>query len=249
MTPEQIAKVRQHTLAVLGEHFTKEKFVDISRWNWNKPVDFNKLKGLNIKGLAIKATEGAHIVDSAYHKAYAGAKAAGLRVSPYLFYRPQESIAEQVALFVKTVGQLAPDDLIPTIDLERATPDIAAKHDNELLDEIIARLKTAFGKLPLIYTSRRYCEQEGITTGGQCWGWMVDYQSHKDFKVAPQWVGHVAAIQIGFCNNLDGIEGDVDWDLLLVPWQTLALFDAPVTLPLIDTIPLSAPAPVPPDLR
>lgn len=248
MTEEQKAHLRQHTIATRALYPKLKEFPDFSLWNGE--IDFVKVKSFSDVAF-LKASEGAKIRDPRYKKYYKAAKAAGLRVSAYLFYRPGDDIDAQVELYCEQVGELAADDLAPTLDAERATPDLTAAQDNDRFSRIIRKLEDRFGVKPTIYSSRRYCEQEGITAGGDCFWWVVDYVNKSGWKV-PKHVPRekVFGVQIGFKPGVPGCEGDVDCSLAFLPWEAIALHPRkvpPVVYPL-DTSALDAPFVMPADL-
>lgn len=73
------------------------KIIDISKHNWNAPIDFKKVRADGISGVIIRAGYGRLISqkDKPFETAYAGAKAAGLNVGAY-WYSYADTAADAV---------------------------------------------------------------------------------------------------------------------------------------------------------
>jgi lysozyme len=216
-------QVRAHTLSVLdGAPPAWGRMIDVSMYNG--AIDWRRVANdAGLCAVSIKATEGARIVDPRFARNWSEAGAAGLRRAPYLFYRPSEDPTAQVDLFAKTVGKLDPRDLRPVVDLERATPELSAQLDNQHLQALINLLSDRYKAPPIIYTSRRYCLAEGITVGGECSLWDVDYVHGAGALLLPsQWTDWAIA-QVGFAPGVPGIATDVDRDLVKVPIESLSI--------------------------
>ena len=126
------------------------KGIDVSRYQ--KSINWQKVKGAGMKFVYIKATEGATYTDPYFVRNYKGARAAGIPVGVYHFFRMTSSAQEQFAHFKRTVAGRKMD-LIPMIDIEvtdsRSKAAIQAR-----LDELIALFKKEYGCLPMIYSSQ-----------------------------------------------------------------------------------------------
>jgi GH25 family lysozyme M1 (1,4-beta-N-acetylmuramidase) len=94
----------------------KPKGIDVSAHQGN--IDWTKVKDSGYQFAFLKATEGIDWVDSKFAEYRDGARNAGLKVGYYHFFRPNDTVKEQVDNFVKTVGKVEPDALRVVIDTE-----------------------------------------------------------------------------------------------------------------------------------
>jgi len=221
LTPEQKARVRRQTTAKLARHFTDYAHViDISTHqggpiNWQAVKDFG-----NLAGVYTKATQGERIKDARFKANWGGAKSVGLPRGAYLFYEPEQDPVRQCDLF-SAVVDVEPGDLIPCVDLERASPELPAVLDEMRLQRVCDILEIRYGKPPIIYTSKRYLDSEGILhLPPGCPLWIVDYVSQDEPKM-PKGADDWALWQYGFAPGLAGIGGDVDRNFLR--WSIEAL--------------------------
>lgn len=92
------------------------KGIDISAHNGR--IDFGLLDSDTVDFVIMKATEGTDFCDAAFNINYHGAKAAGLLVSAYHFFRFETPGAEQAHHFINTIAGKE-FDLPLAIDVER----------------------------------------------------------------------------------------------------------------------------------
>ncbi|MCR4854320.1 MAG: glycosyl hydrolase family 25 [Prevotella sp.] len=133
--------------------------IDISkhqgRINW-KTVAQNR----NIQFVYIKATEGASVVDKHYKKNLAEARAAGLRVGSYHFFRAYKSPEEQFRLFTKHVKK-SQQDLIPMVDVEQTgNRQVSRQQLQKNLKRFMELMKKHYGKYPLLYSQYRFYNEK-----------------------------------------------------------------------------------------
>ena len=116
-------------------------------------IDWSRVKTWDshkIEFAYIKATEGATWSDKTYNANLKGAKAAGIPVGSYHYFRTTSSPEAQFANFIAHVDK-SKQDLIPLIDLEeRAHWDSDTYHRN--LRIFLNLVEDHFGKKPMIYT-------------------------------------------------------------------------------------------------
>jgi lysozyme len=103
----------------------------------------------------IKASEGETLVDRFFAQNWKGSKAAGVVRGPYHFFRPLDSVQEQVNNFVDAVGKLSPGDLPPVLDLEvpadwKTIPQAARV---PLVIQWCEAVEKALGVAPILYFS------------------------------------------------------------------------------------------------
>jgi lysozyme len=103
----------------------------------------------------IKASEGETLVDRFFAQNWKGSKAAGIVRGAYHFFRPLDSVQEQVNNFVDAVGKLSPGDLPPVLDLE--VPEdwktIEQSKRVPLVVQWCEAVEKALGVAPILYFS------------------------------------------------------------------------------------------------
>ena len=100
--------------------------IDISKHNGN--VDFKQLAADSLSFVFIKATEGNEYVDPTFHRNYALAKQAGLKVGAYHYFRMAKNGTVQAYNFLKSVKDKE-IDLPLVIDVEEWGNDIFVDRD------------------------------------------------------------------------------------------------------------------------
>ena len=119
-------------------------------------IDFAKLAEQGISFTFIKATEGSGTVDSCFAENWKNARAAGLCTGAYHFFSFESAAETQADNFIAAVP-CAADALPPVIDLEyysgtdRET--LPPETVREMLRTMLSRLREAYGKTPIIYTT------------------------------------------------------------------------------------------------
>lgn len=114
-------------------------------------LDLARCKREGINFVFIKATEGNTFVDSEFAANLAEARRAGLLVAAYHYVRASAGAALQVAWIARHV----PKDVPVILDVEANSGHIALTRD------LVARLKAAGYRVPLLYLPRWYWQQIG----------------------------------------------------------------------------------------
>ena len=118
-------------------------------------MDWQTIASQGITFAFLKATEGSGTVDDCFAENWENARAAGLSVGAYHFFSFDSPAETQADNFCAVVPECA-DALPPVIDLEYyrsdnlPEPDAVRRNLRILLD----RLQSAYGKKPIIYTTR-----------------------------------------------------------------------------------------------
>ena len=102
----------------------------------------------------IKATEGKTYLDPKYKRNITQARAAGLRVGSYHFFRMTSSPTEQFENIRKNIDKNQ-QDLIPMIDVE-TTDGYDTQRVRRAVAELCALVESHYGKRPLIYSTMRH---------------------------------------------------------------------------------------------
>lgn len=114
----------------------------------------------NIQFVYIKATEGASVVDKQYEKNLRQARAAGLKVGSYHFFRGYKPAKDQFAIFRKYVKK-SEQDLIPMVDVEETgNRYVDRERLQKNLEEFMQLVKNEYGKYPLLYSQYHFYNQK-----------------------------------------------------------------------------------------
>jgi lysozyme len=130
--------------------------IDISRYQ--KKIDWAAVTASGIHFCFIKATEGANLVDPMFKSHWESAGKAGLIRGAYHFFRPKAPVPDQVDLFVRTVGGLAPGDLRPALDLEvpEDWANIPVAKRTPLALAMLEAMEARLGAIPIIYAGPKF---------------------------------------------------------------------------------------------
>lgn len=180
--------------------------IDVS--HHQKDIDWARVAAADVAFAIVKATEGGDWVDRLFARNLREAKAAGLTVGAYHFYRFCKSGAEQARNFLAAVPRDA-DLLPPVVDIEFAgncpdRPSVEALR-KELAD-YLALVEPAFGKQAIIYIIGE-AEQVYRDALPDRQVWVRSLFNHPGHEKWRYWQYH----NMG---RVDGIEGDVDLNVL-----------------------------------
>jgi lysozyme len=134
--------------------------IDVS--HHNGPVDWGAAARSGLAFAYAKATEGATVIDDRFAVNWAAIRDAGLFRGAYHFFHPATPVEQQADHFVSTVGQLAPGDLPPMLDLEETSqsndewPHIEPARRVPLALQWLERVEQALGRKPVVYTRRGF---------------------------------------------------------------------------------------------
>jgi GH25 family lysozyme M1 (1,4-beta-N-acetylmuramidase) len=206
-------------------------------------VDWAVMKSRGTSFGIIKATDIGHetgnsFTDSSFKMHWQNAVAAGVPHGAYMFWHPALDPIKQADHFIMQTGTLYhAGDIVPVIDVER-NDKLSAKEVNKRLQQVIDRLKAHFDKPPMIYTSKRVCDEQGITVGAECPVWLAYYVPARDvdpgpkkdmqptFRVGPplpkQWKDY-NIWQSGYGPDLPGVPSEIDRNLLKNNLSTILL--------------------------
>lgn len=136
----------------------RRKGIDVS--NHNGVIDWQKVKASGVEFVFIKATEGGDWVDATFAANRKGARAAGLTVGYYHFFRPSTKVDLQVANFAGVVGELEKDALRPVLDVEdpRLWKDFSIKDRIAMILDWCQKVKARLGVTPMLYGSPNFID-------------------------------------------------------------------------------------------
>ena len=140
--------------------------------NNNQNPNFRTLAQSGIKGVMLKATEGATFVDPVYKDWSNRARRAGLRVGPYHFAQPNggDPVAE-ARHFASVFGTLARRDFRPALDLEANPGGLAWSQLVAWSRAFNTELFRVSGNLPMFYASKGWIQAMGanVPIGAALW--------------------------------------------------------------------------------
>lgn len=178
----------------------------------NGAVDWAKVASTGVAFAYVKASQGQFSKDQLFAANYAAAKQNQILRGAYHFFSPRRGGQEQAENFLSVVGELAPGDLPPALDVEECGEQSAsalAAAIQRWLEAVQQRL----GRTPVIYTSASF--------------WNAALGGTAAFAGYPLWVAHYTSnalpnMPVGFSNfifwqysdagNVAGITGKVDLD-------------------------------------
>lgn len=134
--------------------------IDVSHHNGD--IDWSMVKQAGAEFAFMKATEGATFVDKRFKENWKEARAAGIKVGAYHFFRPRTNLQSQIDNFARTLGTVSPGDLPPVIDAE-VPSDWSRLTGKQSVDLIIGFIDGIRAKLgdnvhPIIYLSPSFCD-------------------------------------------------------------------------------------------
>jgi lysozyme len=128
--------------------------VDVS--DYDGTIDWKKVAASGKQFAIIRLGDGLTYIDTQFAINWAGAKAAGLTVGAYQFFRPEDDPVAQADLMLShlaAVGYVA-GDIPPVVDVEvtdgQSNATVLAN-----VDAWLQRIKAKTGRLPVMYSSAR----------------------------------------------------------------------------------------------
>ena len=180
--------------------------IDISSHNGD--IDFYKVKNDDFSFVIIKASEGEDVLDSLFTTNYNRAKANGLKVGAYHYFRKNTDGINQAKNFVEAVGWRKLD-LPLVIDVEdeindKVSDDITMKNLTFMIDNLQSR-----GFKVMIYTNgngyKKYVKDRPFVNVNL---WLCSFKKPDDIAHIPHQLQ-----QYSHHGRVNGINGDVDLDV------------------------------------
>jgi lysozyme len=202
--------------------------IDVS--HHQRRIDWDKVSKQNMAFAFTKATEGNDFVDSLHCLNMEKIRDAGLIRGSYHFFRPRLSGYTQAYNFLQN-AELAVGDLPPVLDIEvqdGVNPDSLRARMSAWLKVVEAHT----GVRPIIYSNQDFFERHltGYFDGYHLW---IARYHHEEPELAygSRW----KIWQYGNTGRLDGIKGDVDFNIFSGTIDDLkSLCMAPIPNPLIQ---------------
>ncbi len=167
--------------------------IDVS--HHNGPVDWDEVARAGIAFAYSKATEGAAYSDPRFSSNWKGMRDSGLLRGAYHFFRPAHSVERQAERFLARIGDPAPGDLPPMLDLEETSArsdewaGIERARRTPLALEWLERVERALGRGPIVYTRAGFIRdtlgQPGALAGYPVW--LAQYTTRRAPIVPAGW--------------------------------------------------------------
>lgn len=106
----------------------------------------------------IKATEGSTMKDKSFRKHWISAEEQSIRKGAYHFFRSSKSAEAQARNFIRTVGDIGPNDLPPVLDIETIHRGCSHKTLNTKALHWLERVTEHYGRKPIVYSSASFIE-------------------------------------------------------------------------------------------
>lgn len=191
--------------------------VDVSYYQGT--IDWNAAAGDGIKFAFIRVSDGdpatVGFADPKFDENWVNAKAAGIIVGAYQFFRPnQDPVAQADYLIAKLGGAVNPGELAPEIDVETD----GGLSDSQVVAAIgqwVSRVETQLGVSPIIYTSAYLWSQyTGNSSAFASYPlWVAHYTSPSGPFFVPDAWSDWRFWQYSSSGSVAGIGGNVDMDL------------------------------------
>lgn len=191
------------------------------------PPDFRAMKAAGIAGVFLRAFEGKDLDEHdrgySFHQLRWEARAAGLIVGFYQFFRARWPGDYQAGLFCKALGRLEPGELPPVLDVEvndGQSPEVA--RDGVL--SWVARMRETIGEPPMIYTGpyhwKRELQGQQLEQLADCPLWIADYRTGPPEIPRPWTAAHFW--QTTDKASFPGVKGNVDLNVWTGPGEVQA---------------------------
>lgn len=203
----------------------KEKLLGIDVSHHNGKLNWQAIKKAGVVYAYIKCTEGTGFSDPRFLENVNGARAVGIKVGAYHFFRPGKDAIAQAIFFLGKIKNLNLD-LIPVCDWE--------VHDGMGESSQVAQVKLfveyitkIMGVLPMIYTGKWFVDEvdaKDRTVALPQWLakyplWLSDY-SPASVALPKPWTGYTL-LQTTEEGKLSGVAGEFDLNLLDGPISKL----------------------------
>ncbi|MDP4089554.1 MAG: GH25 family lysozyme [Bacillota bacterium] len=182
--------------------------IDVSHYDGT--IDYSRVKGSGIQVVYIKATEGTGFSDPYLSQNYENAKANGLKVGFYHYFRPNNdaNARQQAQFFVNNIKGMEYDCRL-ALDLENAQSldkDTLSNLAKVFLDEV----KSLTGSDVVVYTYTYFAKTNITPVLREYPLWIAHYgvSTPGSNPIWDNWIG----FQYSDTGSVDGVSGKVDMD-------------------------------------
>lgn len=180
--------------------------IDVSKWQGT--INWTKVAGAGVKFAIIRVSDGKNTIDAKFESNWAGAKAQGIVVGAYQFFRPSQDPIVQADILLDKMGTLQPGDLPPVIDVEdnggMSSSAVAAA-----VKKWIDHVEAATGVKPIVYTGRYFWQDYVKSTAWSDYNLWIAHYTNGCPNIPSQW-SNWAMHQYSESGSVPGISGGVD---------------------------------------
>lgn len=192
-----------------SKELTNIRGIDVS--NWQENIDFATVKSSGISVVYMKASESNFYRDKYLDQNYANAKANGLSVGFYHFFRFDVDAIEQAHFFVNCISGKASDCRL-CVDVE-STEGRDRDTISAMVVAFLEEIKRLLNQDVIIYTYTSFARSNMNNSLGVYKLWIADYRGEENTpNDNPIWNDYEG---YQFCSDgrVPGVNGDCDMDL------------------------------------
>lgn len=185
--------------------------IDVSYYQ--RVINWSAVKAAGKQFALIRVSDGTGFNDPNFAANWRGAKAAGLTVGAYQFFRPGQDATAQADLIVNQLIAIGfgAGDIPPVIDVE-ARDGVSSANIVARVNTWLQRVRARTGRLPILYTSPGFWSGLGNPTPSPLpYLWDAHWGATCP-NLPPAW-GRLRFWQYSATGRVSGISGDVDLDL------------------------------------
>ncbi|MEM9884641.1 MAG: GH25 family lysozyme [Bacteroidota bacterium] len=194
--------------------------IDVS--HYQSAISWGKVAAQDIHFVFMKATEGSSYIDSLYLKNWKESQAVGIKRGAYHFFRPQAPALEQANNFIGKV-ELQAGDLPPVLDVE-VLDGVSKIELIVALRMWLKHVELHYGIKPVIYTYQKFYNKYLAGHFNEYPFWIARYH-YRQPTLADRSDWHFW--QYGSQGQLEGIEGNVDFNIFCGSMKDLEQFCLP----------------------
>lgn len=185
--------------------------IDVSYYQGT--INWSSVKSAGKSFAMIRVSDGTGFLDPNFATYWANAKAAGMTVGGYQFFRPSQDPIAQADLIVNklnSVGYVS-TDMPVVIDVE-VTEGLSASTIMSRVNSWLQRVQSRTGRLPMLYTSPGFWSSLGNPTPSPL-PYLWDAHWGATCPTLPPAWGRLRIWQYSDSGSVSGISGAVDLDL------------------------------------
>jgi lysozyme len=190
---------------------TKIYGIDVSYWQGT--INWSQVRAAGKQFAIVRVSDGIGFEDPKFTTNWKGAKAAGLVVGAYQFFRPAQDVNRQADLMVSKLQSVGfgAGDIPPVIDVE-VTDGVSDATIAARVNQWLQRVQAKTGRLPSLYTSPGYWSGLGNPKPSPLPYLWVAHWGASCPLLPPNW-GRLRFWQYSSSGRVAGISGDVDLNL------------------------------------
>lgn len=133
--------------------------IDISKWQWGRPIPWKELRSRGVRFCICKATHGQSSIDPYFREGYRQAREEGFIRGAYLWFLPSQDVRAQALHAADIIGSVTgPGDLPASIDHEDTTTVLRGQAITDKLEELIGEFEPLTGRHSPVYTGSWYTD-------------------------------------------------------------------------------------------